>query len=243
MSNLTIDQILAEKRQEDNPDIYGVKKEASSQASQPSQFSTEEVEKMASLLTEADLPSENISSGDSFQERLASALILNDHINSFLKEAEKVEVEVETKGKEEEEEEDEEDEGAEEAEKSASVKVASFIVQADKSGYAPEEIREFIEKKAFKGSSFLKGLKNLMKSTPAKATASATGLGAAAYGGKEYGETQTEEKAKKILPKIFQAGQMAGYRHGARKGFEAGAHASNNAWMQRLKRHSNKRAK
>lgn len=238
MSNLTIDQILAEKRQEDNPDIYGIEKEASSQTSQPSQFSTEEVEKMASLLTEADLPSNNMSSSDSFQERLASALILNDHINSFLKEAEKVEVEVETKGKDE----DEEDEEDEEAEKSASLKAARFIVQADEAGYTPEEIREFIEKNASKGGRLLQGMKRLITSRPAQVTGTAAGLGGAAYGGKEYGEAKMEEKARKLVPKVYRAGVVTGHRKGTRKGFEAGAHAANKAWIQRLKRHSNKRA-
>jgi hypothetical protein len=239
MSNLTIDQILAEKRQEDNPDIYGIEKEASSQASQPSQFSTEEVEKMASLLIEADLPSENISSSDSFQERLASALILNDHINSFLKEAAKVEVEVETKGKEDDEEDEEEDE---EAEKAASLKAAHFIVQADEAGYSPEEIRSFIEKNASRGGQILKGLKGLISSKPVQVGGGVAGLTGAGYVGKEYGETKTEEKARKLVPKIYQAGLVRGHRKGSQSGFEAGAHAANVAWMQRLKRHSNKRA-
>ena len=81
-----------------------------------------------------------------------------------------------------------------------------------------------------------------MTSTPAKGLAVAGGVGGAGYAGKEYGEKKTEEKAKKILPKIYRAGQQTGYSVGAKKGFEAGAKASNKAWMHRLKRHSNKRS-
>lgn len=235
MSNLTIDQILAERRMEESPDIYGIEKEASSQPSPSVPFPSEEVEKMASLLSEADLQSDNVQGGDSFNERVAAALILNDHITSMLKEAEYSEDKEEKK-------EEKKDKKEEEEEKTASFKVASFIVKADEAGYSPEEIRSFIEKQAsVKG--FMTGLKNLMTGTPGKALAGTGALAGAGLAGHELGETRTEEKAKKILPKVFQMGQIHGYRAGARKGFETGAYASNQAWKRRIQQSFGKNKK
>jgi hypothetical protein len=225
MSNLTIDQILAERRMDENPDIYGIEKEASSQPVNSSQFSYEEVEKMASILENADIQVDNNSGGD-LNEKIAAALILSDSINALYKEAS------DSEPKEEEKEEKEEEKSEEE--KTAMAKVASFIVNAHESGVSDEELAEFIEKKAKAGSGFFSGLKGLLTSKPGKAAIGAGALGGAAYGGKEYGEHETEEKAKRILPKILRLGQAQGYRMGTRKGFEAGAHAANSAWKQRL---------
>lgn len=235
MSNLTIDQILAEKRQEESPELYGIEKEASSQPAQSSGFSYEEVEKMASILSSAELPKNTESSSDDFNTRIAAALILQDSIASIYKQAsDDSDSEMEKKEEMEEEMEEEVEEDDEET-KVAAAKVAQFIVGADEKGISHEEIGQFIEKQASKGGSFLKGLKSLMSSTPAKATMGAGALGASGLAGFELGEDATEEKAKQLLPKVLQLGQAQGYRMGARKGFEMGAQATNQAWHNRLK--------
>ena len=228
MGNLTIDQILADKRQDENPDLYGIEKKASSQPSSP--YSYKEVAEMASFLKEASVPKNN--GGVSFNEKLASALILQDHIASIVKEAEGCDDSGDKKS--------EKKEGKTE-EKTASTKVASFIVQAHESGHSPEEIFGFIEKQASLGGGFMQGLKRLTTGNVGKALGGAGIIGGSAYAGKEYGEDVTEEKAKKLLPAIFNAGRMRQKAIDqqqmnlvAKKSFEMGAQRTNAAWKQRL---------
>lgn len=188
MGNLTIDQILADRHKDENPEIYSMDKEASAQPPKSSPFSDEEIEKMASHLGSAEIATP--VQGDNFNERLAAALILNDSISSIVKEAqEQGEFEVEEAPELSEEE----------------IKTASFIQKAVDAGYSHQEALDFVEKKAGLSQSTMKNI--------GKGALAAAGLGTAGVLGKEYGESQTEEKAiramKKIVPKVFQAGQRA----------------------------------
>lgn len=222
MGNLTIDQILADRHRDANPEIYGIEKEASAQPTNSSPFSDEEIEKMASLLEDGKLPQPVIA--DSFNEKLAAALILQDSIHSLVKEASKVEIEIESddsKGKEEEEKEEEENDDEEE------VKEASaFVQKALESGHSEEDIMGFLEKKASVSPSAARKIMKGLMGTAA--------IGGSAYAGKAYGEEKTEEKAKNALKVIVPKVYMAGRQSGRRSGFSEGAYATNNAWQRRM---------
>ena len=121
--SLTIDQILAEAKGE-QPEVYGIEKEASAQPSISSdEFSDEEIEKMAGLLQEAELPGDNsfaLTEERSFEEKVAEALILTQSLQAI-------------SGYDEEAE-----------------KLASFRDAAIANGYDPYEVDAFLEKQASK---------------------------------------------------------------------------------------------
>lgn len=215
MSKLTIDQILSEEREKGLP-VFALEKDASAQPPKSSAFSDEEVEKMASLLIEADFPEQQ----ESFNEKIAAALILSDTINSLVKEASYSSPKEEVVVADDEE-----------------IKLAHFIDSAVKDGYSIEEIDEFLEKKAAAGSVY-RAVKNLaskaMKSRAAKGAAGLSAVGGAGAVGHEVGKSKEREKAKKVMPKIFQMGATKGYKSGTERGFRAGVFASNSAWKKHL---------
>ena len=132
MSNLTIDQILAECS--DEPTVYSdFEKEASSQPSTSSTVSSDEVEQMASLLKQASIEDavteqqvNYVTIPRTFEEKVAEAIILNETLQEM------------------------------------ATPEAMFKTAAIEAGYEPEEIDSFLEKKALNSTEAKKGLKYLL---------------------------------------------------------------------------------
>lgn len=237
MSNLTIDQILAERRQEETPDIYGFEKEASlATHTSEDKFPSSEITKMASKLKSGVISG---SAPRSFNEKMAEALIFGETISTLEKEASSdgstmmgmkdmmgMGSAKSTVTKKESTPEKTVCECKENCDcKAQAEKVASFIMTAYDSGNSEDDISDFVEKTAAKSTAFasgVKGLKKMFSSTAGKAAAGAGVVGGAAYGGKEYGEGVATDKAKKIIPKVLRMGRLQGYRAGARRGYLAG---------------------
>jgi len=119
--SLTIDQILAESRGEiESPTIFNTEKEASAQPSVSSNgaVSAEEIEKMASLLREADISNETSVVEYTMEEKIAEALILNQTMQAI--------------GQVQDE----------------SEKVANFRDKAISAGYNAEDVDALLEKEA-----------------------------------------------------------------------------------------------
>ena len=192
---LTIEQILSEARGE-SPDLYVLNKTASTQPPTSSRFSPAEIEKMASRLKDAELPQ---GSADSFAEKLAAAILLNDTIQTLAKTAESEGASSDKK----ENAKKEKEEGSEE-------KVASFVKQALDQGYSKKEVISLLEKKAKASSAVSK----FLSSGAGKALAATTVAAGGAAAGHTVGKKTTEEKAKKVMPLFYHKGLIEGYRRG-----------------------------
>ena len=175
MENLTIDQILAQSRDE-HPDTFDVK-EASAQSIVSNSVTGEEIEKMAGLLKEAALPE---AKEESFNEKLAQALLLNETIQSL---------------------------STSETSNEESEKIAEFRESAISAGHKPEEVDGFIEKHAGAGMTMWGSLVKSLKGKPGKALAATAALGAAGGGGKIYGEASEKKKRRPLIRGAFGLGR------------------------------------
>lgn len=192
------DNLLAQKRQEDSPELFFVQEKTAS--AQPpvsvSGYSSTEIEKMANLLVTGEIGDESTS----FNERIAQAMILQSVIQDLVKVAEEEASECEDSDKGKESEPKKEDKEEE--------KVAAFVKSARENGHSEQEISEYLEKEA--------KLK-LSPEVKKRLGLAALGVGATAAGhevGKKKGQKETAEKAVKAMPIIHRMGMIRGYKMG-----------------------------
>jgi len=211
--SLTIDQILAESRDEiSSPQTFNLKKEASAQPSISSEnnFSNDDIEKMAGLLREAEISETIVLPESSMNEKIAEALILSQALHAISENKVQSNVNKESE------------------------KIASFREQAIKAGYSAVEVNSFIEK-----SAGMNMWGSLIKSPITKGLAALGALGAAGAIGDEIGETRTENKAKKVIKLVGQqaygTGLKRGYGVGMRAGFVRGANQASSYYTAKNK--------
>lgn len=199
-NHLTIDQILAEVGT-DNLFEGKQEKTASAGPSESSSYSDSDITEMVSFLKEASVPN---GGSESIKEKLASALLLSQSLQSLVT-------------------------GEDSQEKTASENKPqelteaqeAFTKEAKNQGYSDEEIQEFLEKQS--------SLRRV-----GQGLAAATALATAGVGGHQIGKTKERKRAQKAfqetMPKVHRHGMLMGKQ----RGMQVGAQKMDSAWRNKL---------
>lgn len=199
MGKFTIDQILADKYEEETPSTFEFSKEASATTTETEAFSNEEIEKMAGYLETAAVS----ESETSINEKIANAVIITETLQKIAEDTHQPT--------------SLEERVVPSKEQGIVEKLAHFKKFAIEAGHTPEEVEAFIEKKSGVAATVMRHKGKILAGLGVTGLATTTGVLGVRHGRKLEKEND---------PLIYRAGLGRGYRvgrqHGSRKGFARG---------------------